>query len=164
MLKRASVVQLSGTHTTLLNAAPLIQPMEQREDSLPKVLDSLPSSAKWALQNICQTDDGQRFATALRIGTAIAVSDGSLKASFGTAGFTIEAESKEGSVKGVNMVPGEIKEGDSHCCKLSGLCSIVLVVNAICKLHRISEGSIKVHCDNQRALCSAPVYWVPCCC
>ena len=106
MLKRASVVQLSGTHTTLLDAAPPTQPMEQREDSLPKVLDSLPSTAKWALQNICQIDDGQRIATALRIGTAIAVSDDSLKASFGTAGFIIEAESKEGSVKGVNMVPG----------------------------------------------------------
>ena len=109
MLKRASVVQLSGTHTTLLNAAPLTHPMEQRGDSLYKALESLPSSAKWALQNICQTDDGQRIATELQIGTAIAVSDGSLKASVGTAGFIIEAESQEGRVKGVNMVPGEIK-------------------------------------------------------
>jgi hypothetical protein len=88
----------------------------------------------------------------IRMGSAIAASDGSLKAGLGTAAFVIEDGKGTGRLKGVNKVPGSIKEGDSHRCKMAGLYAIILRVKEICSMHEVTSSSITVLCDNKTAL------------
>jgi hypothetical protein len=88
------------------------------------------------------------MAAAIRAHKAIAASDGGLKFGLGTAAYIIEGHNALGRIKGVNKVPGPIKEGDSHRCKASGLYAIILLVKEICAMHQIQDGSITIYCDN----------------
>jgi hypothetical protein len=54
--------------------------------------------------------------------------------------------------KRVNKVPGPIKPGDSHRCKISGIYPIIVIIKQICKLHKINKGSITTSCDNLQSL------------
>ena len=96
------------------------------------VLEALPVSAHWAIQLCTIPNNGQRIATALCNGTALALSDGSFKDMFGTSAFVIEAADSYQRITGVNAVPGPLNDGDSHRCELCGLFAIVLIVNCIC--------------------------------
>jgi hypothetical protein len=83
---------------------------------------------------------------------AIAVSDGGLKFVLGTAAYVIEGEDKKGRIRGVNKVPGPIKEGDSHRGEVLGVYAVILVVKEIGEMHQINGGSITICCDNTTAL------------
>ena len=61
-------------------------------------------------------------AEAMRAGTLRAVGDGSLKGSYGTSAFALEAPGQiHNRIQGVNVVPGPLAEGDSHRCELASL-------------------------------------------
>ena len=107
-------------------------------------------SAKWAVQNWIATDNGRTIAEAIKSGKAIAVSDGSYKNNLGTAAFVIEGADSNDRVEGVMVVPGG--DMDSHRSELAGLYGITIMVNIICRIHSIEEGSIEVGCDSQTAL------------
>jgi hypothetical protein len=98
------------------------------------------------------SDNGEAIAAAIRNGSALAVSDGGLKFGLGTAAFVIEGNNEQGRIRGVNQVPGPIKEGDSHRCEMSGLYAVSVLIKEICCLHKIEEGSITICCDNTTAL------------
>jgi hypothetical protein len=100
---------------------------------------------------ILASKNGQIIVNAIWDSTAIAVSDGSQKALMGTSAFVIERETSEGRV-GVNIAPGNVRTGDSHCCKLAGLYTSVIIANIICDIHFITTSAITVGCDNQPAL------------
>jgi hypothetical protein len=87
---------------------------------------------KWALQHIQITDNGEAIAAAIRNGTTLAVSDGGLKLGLGTAAFVIEGNDMQGRIRGVNQVPGPIKDGDSHRCEVSGLYAVSVLIKEIC--------------------------------
>jgi hypothetical protein len=57
-----------------------------------------------------------------------------------------------GRIRGVNKVPGPIKEGGSYRCEVSGLYAVILLVREICKTHSIQQGGITICCDNTTAL------------
>jgi hypothetical protein len=97
-------------------------------------------------------DNGASIAEAIKEHTAIAVSDGGLKLGLGTAAFVIEGRTTAGRIRGVNKVPGPIKEGDSHRCEVSGLYVVILLVRDICKTYDILQGGITICCDNTTAL------------
>jgi hypothetical protein len=80
------------------------------------------------------------------------VSDGGLKLGLGTAAFVIEGQGPEGRIRGVNQVPGPIKEGDLHRCEVSGLYAVILTVKEICQIHNIKEGDITICCNNTTTL------------
>jgi hypothetical protein len=115
-------------------------------------LNQLPDDAKWALDHIITMDDGATIATALQNNTALAVSDGSLKLGFGTAAYILEGVDSTNRILGVNKVPGPIKDGDSHRCKVAGIYAVALLVMAICKHYNIHKGTITMACDNTQAL------------
>jgi hypothetical protein len=123
-----------------------------RQNTLQERIDHLPEAARWALQHLEITDNGEAIAAAISEGTAIAASDAGLKLGLGTAAYVIEGRDKCGRIRGVNKVPGPIKDGDSHRCEVSGMYAVILLVKEICKLHGVEEGSIKVYCDNVTAL------------
>ncbi|MGL5934842.1 MAG: hypothetical protein ACRCZI_04390, partial [Cetobacterium sp.] len=112
----------------------------------------IPSTAAWATKCVVTQGDGAEIANAIQARKAIAVSDGGLKFGLGTAAFIIEGHGAQGRIKGVNKVPGPIKEGDSHRCEAAGLYAIILLTKEICDLHQIQDGGITIYCDNTMAL------------
>ena len=138
-------VTSTGTSTPIPLATPELTTLSDH-------LEALPPSAKWALQAITILDNGATIAAAINTNTAIAVSDGSLKLGLGTAAYVLEGQNSTNRIKGVNKVPGPIKDGDSHRCEVSGIYSVILIITSICKLHNITNGSITISCDNLQSL------------
>jgi exonuclease III len=132
-----------------------------RQDTLQERIGQLPETAKWAIQHLEVTDNGEAIAAAIKEGTAIAACDAGLKFGLGTAAYVLEGRNKEGRVRGVNKVPGPIKEGDSHRCEMSGIYAVIVLVKEICALHQIGQGSIRVYCDNETALEIFDVEYLP---
>jgi hypothetical protein len=97
-------------------------------------------------------DDGVTIANAIRAGTAIAVSDGSLKLQTGTAAFVIEGPNKSHRIRGVTDVPGPLSDGDSHRPELTGLFAIAVFINTLCSFHRVTQGTVTIACDNKNAI------------
>ena len=94
------------------------------------------------------------MAQAIRDGTATAVRDGSNKDGIGITAYTIvnHTSEYEHPIVGALLVPGSVKEGDSHHCELSGIYGIVITVQCILDQYAINTGSIHVACDNKQAL------------
>ena len=80
-------------------------------------------------------DNGTHVAQAIHDGTVVAVSDGSLKMCFQMSAFIIAGEGDTNPIRVVNVVPGPIKEGDSHRCELAGLYSTMVTLEKLCKVH-----------------------------
>jgi len=127
-------------------------------DKAPTVADLYTSLEKnhknthWATKHTQHQDNGKTVANAIRHGTAVAVSDGSFKMKYGTAAFVIEGNDSVNRIRGVNEVPGPLVDGDSHRCELAGLYGIVTLIQTICDMYQIKEGTVKVACDNEQAL------------
>ena len=121
-------------------------------NTLSSGLQTLPHEAQWALQHIIQTNEGTTIAAALRDGSAIAVSDGSLKLNRGTAAATIEGPTPNHRIRCYTRVPGYVDDGDSHRCELSGIYMIIIICNTLCRVYHITRGDILLACDNQQAL------------
>jgi hypothetical protein len=115
-------------------------------------LKTLPNDAQWALMNINLTDDGLTIAEAIRDGTAIGISVGSLKDGFGTASWVLEGSSPRHRIRGDNIVPGDTADQGSYRSELSGLYGITLGVYALCEFYKINQGAIEVGCDCITAL------------
>jgi hypothetical protein len=102
------------------------------------LIHQLPPDSKWAVDTYSiQADNGLILAQAISNGCAIAVSDASLKAGFGTAAYVLEGPTPDGRLVAVNVVPGPISEGNSYRCEISGLIGILTLVNLLCQNHRI---------------------------
>ena len=81
------------------------------------------------------------------------MSDGSLKNTCGTSGFTSMMEKEELDYTGANHVPGEDNDQTSYRSKLIGILTNVVMHNAICKVHDIKDPhEVKIGCDNESAL------------
>ena len=121
--------------------------------TLLEALAALPASKAWATEHVSVEGFAQQVAISLVKGSAIAVSDGSLKNSMGTAAYHIEAPvSEQASIEGLLQVPGSKRDGSSHRSKLGGLYGIVTVVEALVEVYGITEGAIEVGCDGESAL------------
>jgi hypothetical protein len=114
-LRRVTVHQPSGFPTISMDGKGFSAASPTPEvDSLEAAMAILPKESSWALQHIKAPDGGQSIANDIKHRRAIAVSDGSLKASIGTAAFILTGQSIAQAVIGAHVVPGKVKEGDSH--------------------------------------------------
>ena len=157
--KPSNAIRASVSLTQMKTIAKIITAGHNRIDPNPPTLPTLqshlqhlPPSAAWAATRLKRSDDGETIAAALQTGTAVAVSDGSLKLDFGTAAFVIESHNSINRITGINQVPGPISAGDSHRCELAGLFGIAMTLKCICDLHKITSGSLTIACDNTAAL------------
>ena len=100
------------------------------------------------------SDNGLQVAHAIQNGSAIAVSDGSLKDGIGSVAFIITSSMSgcNNPIFGALPIPGAVKDGDSHRCELSGLYGIVCTVQCLVATFEISSGGLHVACDNEQAL------------
>jgi hypothetical protein len=156
-LRRVTVHQPSGSPTISMDGIGFtaVAPIPE-VDSLEAAIAILPKDARWALRHVKAPDGGRAIANDIKHGRAIAVSDGSLKASIGTAAFILTGQSIAQAVIGAHVVPGKVKEGDSHRCELSGIFGIVTLTHTITKVFDIHTGTVHVACDNEQALKSMP--------
>ena len=136
-------VTSAGSVTT----TPIMQP-----NSLQGLIRKEGSDANWAVKHLQCSDNGANIAQAIRDGSLIVVSDGSLKQGLGTSAFILEAPNRQHTIRGVNKVPGPITDGNSHRCEMAGIYGALLCIKNLCTLHNITEGHIKMACDNLDAV------------
>ena len=114
----------------------------------------------WAITEMTITDNGLEIATALKLGTAIAVSDGSFKDYHGTAAFVLEgANTREGRIVGVNVIPGEEESQSAYRSELGGVAGILEVLHCICVVHQVLAGHVTVGLDGEQAMKEAFGDW-----
>ena len=126
--------------------------LQPSPESFSQHLSQLPESALWAVERTSDLHNSQHFANALCDGSAIAVSDGSLKEGLGTSAFVLEGRDSTNRIQGVNPVPGPLTDGDSYRCELAGIYASVLLSDRIAKYHHLGHGSALMLCDNISAL------------
>ena len=108
--------------------------------SLEEALHQMHQSLQWVVEDVqLPTDNGRALAAKIREGKGRCMSDGSLKNTFGTSGFTSMLEKEELDYTGANRVPGEDNEQTSYRSELIGILANVVMHNAICKVHDIKD-------------------------
>jgi hypothetical protein len=95
----------------------------------------------------------------------VAASDGSFddKIKIGTAAFqiapSITSVEEKDSYCGVTQVPGAPSDQSTYRSELAGVLAILIILQALCDAHGISEGSITLSLDSQSALAEAEGSW-----
>jgi len=105
----------------------------------------------WCLHNLLIIDE-KMLHDALLDESAMAISDGSYKDTFGTASWTIGDPNIDGLISGVAVCPGNADDMDSYRCELVGIYCIMVIVQKFCEYYHISKGSIELGCDGLSAL------------
>jgi hypothetical protein len=85
-------------------------------------------------------DEGLTIAKAIKSHVAIAVNDGSFKEDYGTAAWVLEGLDSRGGIVGKGIAPGCSQDHSSYRSELSGIFSILGIVDKICSFYGISEG------------------------
>jgi hypothetical protein len=94
--------------------------------SLEETITELPETTMWLIAEHFCNDSGINVANAIRNGTAIAVSNGSFKESFGMAALIIEGDNKTKHFIAINVTPGHPEDQSSLRSELSGLFGILI--------------------------------------
>ena len=135
-----------GTTHTLVPPVPICSNLEA-------AIRALPPSKRWCLQEVTFSDDqGRELAQAIQQGKAIAVSDGSFKDSFGTAGWTLRGCDDSIYITGALVTPGDPQYQSAYRSEISGIYAILTITGVLCTLYDISDGSITIACDGESAL------------
>ena len=126
------------------------------EGSISQVLNNWPVEKQWFFKQCAfPPDNGKALAEAISSGTTcIGVADGSFKSPMSAASFSLASPliPRQLHLIGSTPTPGKSSDQSPYRAELTGLLAVLLSVEIICKVHRISSGSIKVSCDNDIAL------------
>ena len=87
----------------------------------------------------------------------VAVSDGYFKTEFGTASWIMQADHaagdwETGELHSSCVSPGQPSDQSPYRSKLSGLFSIITIMDTVCQYHGIDMGRIELACDGLSAL------------
>jgi hypothetical protein len=144
--KRSRIV-CTGYHTIILvEPTPLV--------SFKECL-LLQNTISWCLYKLQVSQDIRLMIDAIKEGLAIAVSDGSYKDKFGTAAWTIGTAEQPGYISGRATCPGAEGDHSSYRSELSGIHSIMVVIQRLCTYFEVTEGQVELSCIGQSALQSA---------
>ena len=119
-------------------------------------------TAGWPLEHSVFPNEGLTLAQALQDGTAQGVCNGSYKPAkadfLGAVSFILEdarqvidSNISPGSCQGVVRTSGMTEEVNPYRSELQGIHTIFLAIKAVCILHKITNGKIKLACDNKLA-------------
>ena len=161
-LHRASVRLSTNGLAHLQSHGPSdISPDVPQPTTLEAAIAALVAAEQWTITDIQHLDNGAYLAQCIQQGTCIAVTDASLKDCIGTAAFKFVGPDDQAPLKGVNIVPGPIKHGDSLRCELSGLIGIVVLAHILGEIHGIDTGRIEIACDNINSLRVFAPWYIP---
>ena len=145
-VKNENHIASTGWSTIIREPSPEVSSLEEH-------LAKKCSESKWATSTFFCNDDGRYIATAIHNGEAIAVSDGSYKDGKAAAACIIEgAENQKHRITATSTSPGEDNIQDAYRAELTGIYTIVTLVEGICEYHCINRGSITIACDGIEAL------------
>jgi hypothetical protein len=115
-------------------------------------LVGLPPTERWCMDHLLMDDNGFTIVQALQNREAIAVSDGSFKNEYGTAAWVIEGADSHGRILGQVIAPGGPSDHSPYRSELTGIYSIMIMVNRLCEFYDIKEGENELACDGLSAL------------
>jgi hypothetical protein len=121
-------------------------------NTLREALESGYPDECWATAVSQSSDNGEYITDAIRSSIAIAVSDGSFKDNFGMVAWVVEGATSAHRICGANVSPGHPNDQGAYRSELLGMYGFASAVASICRLHRITAGSIEVACDGKNAL------------
>ena len=123
--------------------------------SLMDHIQAIPPEHSWVLRSVRATDNGLQIAQAIMSNQAIAVSDGSQAPGHCTSAFTLTTRRTPPPgfpiITGINVVPGLTEEKDSYRAELGGMIGALTLVEIVCKVHHITQGSIELALDGKSA-------------
>ena len=95
--------------------------------------------------------DVRNIIDSIESGNAKAVSDGSYikEEGVGTAGWIVEGSVRGNQLKGQYETPGSKSSQCSHRSEMWGILGIIMMVNAFCKTHDITNGSVVAKCNGE---------------
>jgi hypothetical protein len=133
--------------------AHLLVPSRPPPTTLDDASKALPRLDQWAIDECWHSDNGLHLATALRHGTALAISDGSYKQDRGTSAFLLQGPLKaQFRILGVNRTPGAPADQSAYRAELSGISGILALLSLLCQIHQIHKGSIRIGLDGDSAM------------
>jgi len=105
----------------------------------------------WQIQkeNVGQS---RNLEEAIRMGKAVAVSDGSYMETIGTAAWTIEGRMASNRIVGTGYTPGKVEDQSAYWSELFGLWGILLTLLRFTKEHGINHGGLTIACNGLLAL------------
>ncbi len=140
-------ILLEGWATSFETETP--QPTTVRD-----VIDSW-GEANWPLEK-SDFENAKSIAEAIESRKALAVCDGSYMPdacrSSGAAAWIVEHSDTQICCNGVVQTSGEEDEVNPYRSELQGLHALLMALLAICKLFNITQGYVKVGCDNETAV------------
>lgn len=118
-----------------------VSPLEPTEDT------------QWWGIPIQYPDSFDALIQGIRLGTAVAVTDGSFKEGLGTAAFTLRAFlHDQNGFDLVNMTPGDTSSIDSYRAELSGIYGCIATINLLTARFQVTTGSVTLACDCMSAI------------
>jgi hypothetical protein len=106
---------------------------------------------QWCLYGLSIQEEN-RLLEALKDGTAMAISDGSYKDTFGTAAWTIGNQETASIIAGKAVCPGAACDHDAYRGELAGIYSIMVIMERFCDNHNIKDCAIEIGCDGKSSL------------
>ena len=95
-------------------------------------LHILEETDEWALELILSDDSGVAIRDAIKEGTCLAISDGSLKNNRGTSAGIIEKQGiPESRLIVLNRVPGIAEDHSAYRAELAGVCGTITAITKI---------------------------------
>ena len=118
----------------------------------------------WPLEDSSFPDNPTSLILAIREGRAQGVCDGSympkLAPDLGTAAWIIEDPATQQAMEGTTQTSGEEHEVDAYRSELQGVHAMFLGLLAFCTFHKITEGGVKLGCDNSNSVRHAQGDWL----
>lgn len=153
----ADSFHVTGTSVRPQPDEPLVPPYHLM--TLADIFALMPPSDRWAIDGFHADDEGNVLADGIIRKEATAVSDGSFKCSIGTSGFVLRGSGRSLAAIGDNVVPGNPDEQSSYRSELAGISGVLVILDAVCKRHDISEGLITLALDGEQAMLKASSSW-----
>jgi Reverse transcriptase (RNA-dependent DNA polymerase) len=157
LLQRATVYR-KGSQWVCSGYAEVKSQTKDKYSSFSEFLAGSIIEEKWCLECLDMSDEGISITNALKNGTAIAVSDGSYKETFGTAAFVLEGVNSNGRIVNTVIAPGNAHNQSPYRSELTGIYATMVLVQKLCKYYDISSGQIEFACDGLSALNKAFSY------
>jgi hypothetical protein len=147
----ADVAVTSATSASFLGSAPVpdVIPQPITTPTFRSMHDALPHTVRWAVDKLEMRDEGLHVAAALMRGKCRAISDGSFKYERATSAFTLQGYKSTLKIDTCNLVPGAKGEASAYRGELGGIYGILVVVQLLCALHQIEQGSIVIGLDGK---------------
>ena len=152
-LQLASIQRLPSGYVCLESSVNPPPPPPTPPSSLKDLLGQW--GQEWVWKHIDGYEDSDTWlSTALRNGTAVLICDGSyqpqLSETLGGAAWIIECMSTGRQIRGV--LPSTTRTANAYRSELVGLYGSLAFILAVCTVANIDSGSLKVGCDNEKAL------------